>query len=283
MIPELTRIYSELGVPDIRATRFAGDETDITSAAIEDGATTIVVVGGDGTTGNVANAILKSGRDIRLAVMPAGTGNDFAKTLGTDKASIRLVAETSVASGNTRADVGRIEDRYFLNCVGFGFDVAVLEKIGDNSWLRGNSVYLVTALQQLFSFEGTRLSIRSTSADRKDEQVMILVIANSPWFGGMFRIAPGASVTDGMLDSVLVQDLPFLRRASILAAVANGTHAGFKECRMERAQSFEVSFAAPPAYETDGELHHAGASSVTVSCIPAALRVVSLNSLGAQQ
>ena len=130
MIPELTTVFGELGVADLRQTRYQGDETDATNAAIEDGATTIVVVGGDGTTGNVANAILNSGRDVRLAVLPAGTGNDFAKSLGTSKASIRTVAEAAVAEGNIRADVGRIEDRYFMNCVGFGFDVAVLEKIG---------------------------------------------------------------------------------------------------------------------------------------------------------
>jgi YegS/Rv2252/BmrU family lipid kinase len=279
MIPELTRIYGELGVTDIRQTRYGGDETDITSAAIEDGATTLVVVGGDGTTGNVANAILNSGRDVRMGVLPAGTGNDFAKTLGTDKASVRSVAEASVMEGNVRVDVGRIEDRYFMNCVGFGFDVAVLEKIGENSWLRGNAVYLVTALQQLFSYEGAELTVQMQNVETAPTKIMLLVIANSPWFGGMFRIAPNASVADGKLDAVAIRDLPFLRRASILAAVVNGKHEGFDECTIERASSFDISFAAPPGYETDGELHHAKSSTVTVSCVPSALRVVSLNNL----
>jgi diacylglycerol kinase (ATP) len=279
MIPQLTRIYSNLGVTDVRQTQYKGDEFDIATAAIEDGATTIVVVGGDGTTANVANAILNSGRDVRLGVSPAGTGNDFAKTLGTAKASLRSVAEAAVTEGDARADVGRIEDRFFLNCVGFGFDVAVLEKIGSNSWLRGNSVYLVTALQQLFSFQGSELSLKSAASDRKSERLMILVIANSPWFGGMFRIAPDASVADGMLDAVAIRDLTFLRRAAVLAAVANGKHSGFDECSIERAVRFDVSFAAPPAYETDGELHHARSSTLTVACLPRALRVVSLNNL----
>jgi diacylglycerol kinase (ATP) len=279
MIPELTRIYSALGVTDIRQTQQKGDEFDIANAAIEDGATTIVVVGGDGTTCNVANAILNSGRDVRLGVSPAGTGNDFAKTLGTAKARSRSVAEAAVSDGNARADVGKIEDRFFLNCVGFGFDVAVLEKIGSNSWLRGNSVYLVTALQLLFSFEGTSLSIKSTASERNRETVMLLVIANSPWFGGMFRIAPDASVADGMLDAVAIRDLSFLRRAAVLAAVVNGKHSTFDECTVERAAQFDVSFAAPPAYETDGELHRARSSTVSVSCLPRALRVVSLNNL----
>lgn len=279
MLPELTRVYGELGVNDIRVTRYQGDEADITNAAIEDGATTLVVVGGDGTTGNIANTILNSGKDVRLAVQPAGTGNDFAKILGTARAGLREVAEAAVTEGDTRADVGKIEDRFFLNCVGFGFDVAVLEKIGQNTWLRGNAVYLVTALQQLLDFKGVELSIRSSASQRTNELNMILVIANSPHFGGMFRIAPGASVTDGMLDAVAIRDLPFFRRTSILAAVAQGRHAQFEECRMERADSFEISFAAPPHYETDGELCQARSSSLTVSCMKGALRIVSLNNL----
>lgn len=279
MIPELTRIYGELGVNDIRVTRYQGDEADVTNAAIEDGATTIVVVGGDGTTGNIANTILNSGKDVRLAVQPAGTGNDFAKILGTARAGLRETAEAAVSDGNIRADVGKIEDRFFLNCVGFGFDVAVLQRIGQNSWLRGNAVYLVTALQQLLDFKGIEISIGSSASRRVKELKMILVIANSPHFGGMFQIAPGASVTDGKLDAVSIRDLPFFRRTSILAAVAQGRHEQFEECTMERAESFEINFAAPPHYETDGELCQARSTSLTVSCMQGALRVVSLNTL----
>lgn len=276
MIPELTTVYRELGVDDIRQTRHKGDEMDVANAAIEDGATTLVVVGGDGTTGNVANAILNSGKDIRLAVSPAGTGNDFAKILGTAKASVRDVARAAVAPGEMRADVGKIEDVFFLNCCGFGFDVAVLEEIGRNTWLRGNAVYLVTALQQLFSFRGTDITLRSSSATLQHEIHMLLVVANSPHFGGMFQIAPGASVTDGMLDAVAIRDVPLHKRVAILGAVVRGSHPQFDECTIERAESFEIAFKSPPGYETDGELHRAKTSTVTVSCCPAALRVVAL-------
>lgn len=279
MIPELTRTYGELGIDDIRRTRHKGDEIDIANAAIEDGATTLVVVGGDGTTGNIANAILNSGKDVRLAVSPAGTGNDFAKILGTAKANMRDIARAAVTPGETRADVGKIEDVYFLNCCGFGFDVAVLEEIGRNTWLRGNAVYLVTALQQLFSFRGTDITLRSSSKPQEHRLHMLLVVANSPHFGGMFHIAPGASVTDGMLDAVAIRDVPLHKRIAILTAAARGTHPEFDECTIERAQSFEISFASPPGYETDGELHRANTPTVTVSCCPAALRVVRLNNL----
>src|SRR5215207_3269089 len=115
MVPQVTAAFKAVGVDEILRTRSRGHETDLARDAIDRGATTIVVVGGDGTTTHVANAILNSGTDVRLAILPAGTGNDFAKVLGTHKSDAATVARKSVESGNTHVDVGRIEDHYFLN------------------------------------------------------------------------------------------------------------------------------------------------------------------------
>lgn len=270
MIPRLLAGFAEAGITDVRMTSAKGDEHALAQAAIEEGSTTIVVVGGDGTTTHVANAILNSGRDVRLAVLPAGTGNDFAKALGTDKSTASAIARLSVARGDTRVDVGMIEDRYFLNCCGFGFDVAVIEGTMRNRLLRGNSVYLYAALKELFGYRGIDVSIESGEMSRH----MLLVFANTEYFGGMFRIAPGARATDGELDMIAVLDLPPLRRISILSGATRGEHLNHPECAMQRARSFDVSFPAPPAYETDGELHYARSAHLTVTACPAALRVV---------
>ena len=270
MIPRVAEIFGMAGVRDIRYTSEKGDESRLARHVIENGCTTIVVVGGDGTTTHVANEILKSGRDVRLAVLPAGTGNDFAKALGTDKCDPALVAEKSLQPGNTRVDAGRIEDRYFLNCCGFGFDVAVLEGTLTNRWLRGNLVYLYTALKQLFGYRGFEVSVRGGYMTRH----MLLVLANTEYFGGIFRIAPGARLDDGELDMIEILDLPPSRRAAMLSAATRGDHMKYPECMMERAASFELSFPTPPAYETDGELHHAASATLIVSSAPSALRVV---------
>ncbi len=270
MIPRVTEIFALQGVRDVRYTSEKGDETRLARHAISSGCKTIVVVGGDGTTTHVANAILESGADVRLAVLPAGTGNDFAKVLGTDKCDPALVARKSVLPGETHVDVGKIEDRYFLNCCGFGFDVAVLEGTMRNQLLRGNAVYLYTALKELFYYRGFDASVAGADSVRH----MLLVFANTEYFGGMFRIAPGARLDDGELDMIEILDLPTSRRAAMLSAATRGDHMKYPECIMERAGSFEVSFPFPPAYETDGELHQAESSRLTVSSCPSALRVV---------
>ena len=269
ILPRVSKAFGDVGVSEMLLTRSRGHETDLTRDAIDRGATTIVVVGGDGTTTHVANAILNSGADARLAIIPAGTGNDFAKILGTDKRDVRDVARMSVEPGNTHVDVGRIEDHYFLNCCGFGFDVAVLEGTLRRGWLRGNSVYLYTALSELLAYRG--FDVRVAGETRRH---LLLVVANTEYFGGMFRIAPGAQVSDGELDMVTVLDIPPSRRISMLAAATKGTHFRFPECTLERARAFHLSFPSPPTYETDGELHSAASADLTVSSCPAALRVV---------
>jgi diacylglycerol kinase (ATP) len=270
MIPEITARFAEAGITDIRTTSAAGEERAIARDAIASGATTLAVVGGDGTTSHVANAILESGSDVRLAILPAGTGNDFAKVLGTNTTDIASVAMLCAHPGGVHVDVGKVEDRYFLNCCGFGFDVAVLEGIARTQWLRGNAVYLYSALRQVLSYKGTRASVAGDSNDL----YMLVVVANSEYFGGMFRIAPGARVTDGELDAISVRNLSKTRRLKIFRAAVNGDHAGFPECSMDRAASFALSFPEAPSYETDGELHRARTTDLTVTCCPSALRVV---------
>jgi diacylglycerol kinase (ATP) len=269
MIPEIKARFADVGVADIMLTTARGNEAELARRAIAGGSTTLVVVGGDGTTNHVANAILGEKQDTRLAILPAGTGNDFAKVLGTDKTDIAAVAQRSIESGGVRVDVGKIEDRFFLNCCGFGFDVAVLEEIARAKWLRGNAVYLYTALRQLLGYRGIELSL----GDGERDLYMLVVIANSEYFGGMFRIAPGARVTDGELDAIAIRNVLGARRVALLTAAMKGDHARFPECVMQRAGSFSLSFPVAPSYEADGELHRAQSSELTVTSCPAALRV----------
>lgn len=274
MLPSITAAFAAVGVTDIRQTEQAGDERRIADAAIADGCTTIVAAGGDGTSGNVANAILFGGRHVRFGVFPAGTGNDFAKVLGTQQIDVAEMARLSVTASDERLDVGRVEDNYFLNCCGFGFDVAVLQELERTVWLRGPSVYVWAALKQLFGYRGVEITLRASGAGQASATRMLLVIANAPHFGGNFRIAPRASLTDGKLDAVSVADLSASRRMSVLSAAIKGTHERFPEVSTGQAESYEVSFATPPWYETDGELHLACSSSLRIICCPGALRVV---------
>ena len=268
------RAFASVGVTDIRTTSAKGDERTVALRAIEDGVDTIVAVGGDGTWGNVANAIISSGADVRLALLAAGTGNDFAKTLGAPAndfaATARLVAE----GAEQRVDVGQVEGRYFLNVTGFGFDIAVLEDIEKINWLKGDAVYLFSALRQLFGYRGIDIDISSPARARGTAKHLMLIIANGKNFGGSFHIAPDASVSDGRLDAIAIAVAPPLRRMRLFGAATRGTHITLGEVNAEQAPSFVLTFPTPPAYETDGEYNRASSERLEVCCVPGALRVV---------
>jgi len=106
------------------------------------------------------------------------------------------------------------------------------------------------------------------------EDMMMLAIANARVFGGGFRIAPEADLSDGKLDAVAFANMPRRRRFPIMLALLRGTHGGAAEVRVRRAASFRLRFAGPPAYETDGEWNRAASSDLTIGTRPAALRVL---------
>jgi diacylglycerol kinase (ATP) len=244
--------------------------------AIRDGAKTLVAVGGDGTWGNVANAIIGAGagRDVRLALLAAGTGNDFAKTVGAPATDYEATARLAVGGPDVAVDVGRIEGKHFLNVTGFGFDIAVIEDAASVTWLKGGLVYPYCALRQLFGYRGITIDVASAAERRGNTEHLMLIIANGKHFGGAFRIAPNASLVDGRLDAVAIRTVAPLRRIGLFAATTKGTHVTHPDVRTEQASSFTLTFPSPPAYETDGEYNRATSSTLEVSCVPRALRIV---------
>lgn len=281
LLPDIRKTFAELGVTDVRLTERAGDEKRLAALALEDGATTIVACGGDGTWSNAANAILEAKSSCRLALLAAGTGNDFAKTVGAPARDLAATARLAVEGPDVQVDVGRIENRYFLNVTGFGFDIAVLDDLENIPVLTGDLLYLGAAIRQLFRFRGLTIDITTEAVARGTRAHLMLIIANGRNFGGMFQIAPDARVDDGMLDAISILDASPLTRISMLAAAPSGKHVRNALVLSEQAPAFTLRFDAPPAYETDGEYNRATSSTIEVSCVPKALRVAAPSSVEA--
>lgn len=252
----------------------AGDEVNIAQHALDRGFRRIVAVGGDGTWSNVGNAILRSGKDAALGLIAGGTGCDLAKSLDVPAQDPRAAARV-VAEGGTRAiDVGTVETRHFLNVLGFGFDIAVIEDSRRVRYLRGAPLYLYCAIRQLRRFPGFAVDMAVDGRAAAPAEMLMLVIANGRVFGGGFRIAPAADLTDGKLDAVAFANMPFRRRLPLMLSLMRGTHAEAPEVKTDRAASFRLRFPGPPAYETDGEWIRAASSELSIGTRPAALRVL---------
>lgn len=274
-LPAIREAFANAGITEVRLTEQREGERAVARRAIEEGFDTIVACGGDGTWGNVANAILAMGADdVRLGLIASGTGNDFAKTVEAPANDFNATAKLVADGHDTRVDVGKVEDQYFLNITGFGFDIAVLEDIPKIPLLRGDAVYIVSALRQIIGYGGVDIDIVTSARTRGKLKHLMLVIANAKNFGGAFKIAPNASLSDGKLDAIAIYDAPAMKRLGLFAAAVKGTHVLKPGVSVEQSAKFSLTFNAPPAYETDGEYRQAKTAEVEVMCVPAALRVV---------
>ncbi len=272
-------------------TSSPGEESLLADRAITEGFDLIVAVGGDGTWSNVADRIVASGKEnVALGILACGTGNDFGRNFGISIRDPERAVQI-LANGVVRTvDVGRVvtratplragedplspsEGRHFLNLVGFGFDIAVIEDAAGARFLRGELLYQLTALKNLFSYSGVTLVLEGDGPTVDGEQLM-LTISNAPFFGGGYLIAPEAELDDGLLHACAIGNTPAFTRWRLFNAAPKGRHVLSKHVQMRQSGRFSVRFSAPPRYEVDGELWQAEDSEVIVEAVPRALSVV---------
>jgi diacylglycerol kinase (ATP) len=255
-------------------TKAPGEEGPLTRKALADGYRTIVAVGGDGTWSHVGAAIVESGIPAALGLVAGGTGCDLAKSLQVPARDVAAAARV-ILDGHTRTlDVGRIEGKHFLNVAGFGFDIAVIEDSLKVKWLGGDLLYLYCALRQLGRFPGFGAAASAPGAPGVRRDHLMLIIANGRVFGGGFKIAPRADLSDGQLDAVGFLNMGLTRRLSLMGRLLRGTHETAPEVVSSTAASFRLRFDMPPAYETDGEWNQAASTELLVESVPRALRVL---------
>ncbi len=281
----LAEARSESANVSLQLTNFPGEEQVLALEAAQEGAHTILAVGGDGTWGNVARGILAAGGTSRLALLAAGTGNDLSFATGLDVRDVDTALAIARGSGERRIDVGEVDGVHFVNCVGFGFDAEVVRETLRVTWLRGHAVYLLTAARLLFGYSGFEAQLRVEEDNRgivgtrahgppaATMRHLAVIVANGPRIGGGFLISPNAAVDDGLLDVVRVADVSPWRRAVVFSGAPRGTHLNAPEVTLRRAPSLTLSFATPPSFEADGELHQARSSTLEVRCLPGALRL----------
>jgi YegS/Rv2252/BmrU family lipid kinase len=255
-------------------TQGPGDEARLATEAIARGFRRIVAVGGDGTWSNVANAILRTGAPAKLGLVPGGTGCDLAKTLGVPPRDVAACCRIVLGSHARSIDVGRVEDRYFLNIAGFGYDVAVLENSWSVSYLEGSALYVYCALRQLRSFRGMSVTAEADGRPLGEREMLMLIVANARIFGGGFQIAPHADPADGRLEVVAFANMGFASRLGVLLRLLRGRHLGHPRVAAVSASRLVCRFEAPPSYETDGEWNRARSAELVIEAVPRALQVL---------
>lgn len=273
LIGKVDRLLLELGVPhEFRVSESAADLTHLVTDAAAGGAEIVAVLGGDGSVGLAANGLLDSGSS--LAILPSGTGDDFARSIGVGSlaaAARALVDPNVVPIDVVRISVG-VERRVFVNVAGAGFDSEVNEAANAMRWdLGATGTYIAAVLRTLSRFRPAGFRI-----ELDDEVVegsyMLVVVGNGMRYGGGMKVTPDASVVDGQVDVLLLGALGTSAFLRAFPKVFRGTHVRHPAVRVVRARRVKVEADRRVQVYADGE--RVGPLPAVFEVLPAALPVV---------
>lgn len=232
----------------------------------------VICVGGDGTLSIALNALADPSL-VTMAVVPVGSGNDFATAL---EISTVDAAIDAIERGHARSvDFGTVNGRRFANCVGIGLDAevgALSARMRHRGFPPGPSYY-AAALVGLFMVEQVGITLRTPDKSiRRDDGVMV-TIGNGPEYGGGFKGAPGAMIHDGLLDINVFSDVQGLfRRLALMQRIRAGSHVGQPNVDTLRSASLEIDIDREVAMHVDGEISAVKHASVAI--VPAGMRVI---------
>lgn len=246
---------------EFHLTERPGHAIQLAQAAGNVRADTVLAIGGDGTALDVARGIYGSGS--ALGVIPAGTGNDFIKTLKTPKEPMEAL-KFILSHAARPTDVGWINGQLFLNAIGTGFDTAVLDAAARfKKRFRGLIPYLLGLLSTLFSYQPVPVTYTLENGEQVTEEMFVIAAGNGGVFGGGIPIAPEATVEDGLLDVVMIGPIARGKLLSRLVQLMRGKVLCFPETKFHRVR--ELAFSSPGMkVNTDGELIRPDAVSAKV-------------------
>lgn len=234
----------------------------------------LIAVGGDGTFLEVVRGIL--GSSIPVATLPAGTGNDFLKSLGVP-IEPKAALEHILAAETRRIDLGKLGDQYFANECGAGFDVTVLDyALRARKHLKGPLSYLWGILCAIFSHKASPMVITADGKEVFNGNCLVFSVANGKYIGGGLPISPTADPASGKLELVVLSACSKLRMCfQYLPGLLAGKILTFKHtvvhCRADQVTVKALNATAPLRVNVDGEI--ADHAFCDFSVLPAALLV----------
>ncbi len=255
---DVVRVHSESGAQG----------RELLGAEVAAGAETVVVVGGDGLLHDLLPVL--AGTDVPVGLLPAGTGNDTARTLGIPVKDADAALDV-VLGGRTRTlDLADTDAGPVVTVVASGFDSKVNERANAMTWPRGNMRYNLAILAELRAFSPLAFTL-TLDGQRVEREAMLVAVGNGPSFGGGLRIAEGAVLDDGLLDVCIINPVSKARLVRVFPQLYRGTHVDLPE--FERHLVREVTLACDDivAYG-DGE--RLGPLPMTTRVRPGALRVL---------
>lgn len=254
-------LRKNLGMTDVVILSERGDAELAAEDAARCGYSHVFAAGGDGTLNEVVNGVARvpgALDKVIFGLIPAGTGNDFAESLGIPN-EIDLALEAIFSGKTISVDLGKVNDRWFVNVSAGGFIAEVSEAVTPGmKTVAGRFAYLIGGAQQIFEYEAIEAKIHSVDphgavVDRT-MPLQLFAVANARMIGGGRPIAPYAVIDDGLFDVCLVEAMPPGEFLGLLTKVPRGHHVEDERVRYFRARELDLSFDHAIHINTDGEV-----------------------------
>lgn len=215
----------------------------------------VVSVGGDGSTFDVLNGLQEG---VGLAIIPAGTGNDFVRMVGIPKNySLKDTIINTLEGKKVTVDCGQANGHKYINSLNVGLDVAVLLEYNEMRERRAWSaqlIYIVAAIKTLMRYETYQIDFE-IDGSKGPSEIILLTMMNGKYYGGGFKPTPEAELQDGRLDICYVEKLPFLKVLQLFVKYRSGKHVGAKGVHVKPFDRVVIKSEKPLHFGCDGEVH----------------------------
>jgi diacylglycerol kinase (ATP) len=256
----------------VEVSESAEDLERLARSSAEDGAEIVAVLGGDGSVGAAANGLVGTGA--ALSVLPAGTGDDFAKAIGPAKLdeATRLLAVPNIRAIDLVQVTAGAQRRCVINIAGAGFDSEVNETANAMKIRLGSTgTYIAAVITTLRRFVPAHYEI-AVDDDRLVTDAMLVIVGNSRSYGGGMRVLPDARIDDGLLDVCIVHAVSTPTFLRAFPRVFRGTHVTHPNVTMLRGR--RVSVEADRRIQVYGDGERLGSLPAIFEIRPGALRLL---------
>lgn len=231
----------------IEYTQRRGHAISLAREASRNGFDYVVAVGGDGTINEVSQGLLNSSTP--MGILPRGSGNGLARYFGIPT-TLTSAIDTLFTNKVIRMDTMTVNNKLSLNVSGIGFDGHIANLFADRK-IRGLVGYVRLTIRELFHFQEFEVNIK-TAEESRSQKAFILAIANSSQYGNNVRIAPLASVCDGLIDLSIMKKVP-LYKVGFIYSFLRGRLKNSAMCEMTKVKEVDIKTKKPVPYHIDGE------------------------------
>ena len=197
----------------------------------------VVAFGGDGFIHEIIQHIVH--REIPLGVIPCGTGNDFARSLGVNQLSMTQQMNLIVQSKIRSIDLGRVDERWFAAILSSGFDAVVNDRANQMKWPRGRMRYNIAMIEKIVQLRAHSYRIR-LDGDHIDVEATLVTVANGPSYGGGMKVCPDAKLNDGLFDVMVLGKVSRTELLKVFPKVYSGRHVGHPAVTFYRCREIEI-------------------------------------------